>query len=96
MAQRVDEQKYEAMIAALYRFASNVYTAASEMQTLASVCAQALGSEDAAVGEIYLKIKDSQEKYADATGQAKAIAGAMQQELDDIRKEREVWSSDSD
>ena len=50
MAQRVDEAKYEAMISALNTFASNVYTASSEMQSLASVCTQALGEEDKAVG----------------------------------------------
>lgn len=94
MAQRVDEAKYEAMISALYTFASNVYTAASEMQSLASVCAQALSEEDKAVGEIYTKIKDCQLKYAEATNQAKAIAAAMQDELDEQRKEDQVWSSD--
>ena len=94
MAQRVDEAKYEAMISALDAFASNVYTAASEMQSLTSVCAQALSEEDKAVGEIYTKIKDCQLKYAEATNQAKSIAAAMQEELDEQRKEDQVWSSD--
>ena len=94
MAQRVDEAKYEAMISALYTFASNVYSAASEMQSLASVCAQALGEEDKAVGEIYTKIKDCQLKYAEATNEAKSIAAEMQEELDEQRKEDQVWSSD--
>ena len=94
MAQRVDEAKYEAMISALNTFASNVYTASSEMQSLASVCTQALGEEDKAVGEIYSKIKDCQLKYADACTQARNIAAAMQEELDEQRKEDQVWSSD--
>lgn len=94
MAQRVDEGKYEAMISALHSFATNVYTSSSEMQTLASVCAQALGEEDKAVGEIYSKIKDCQLKYAEACSQAKAIAAAMQEELDEQRKEDQVWNSD--
>lgn len=94
MAQRVDEAKYEAMIAALYKFASSVYTSASEMQSLASVCAQALSEEDKAVGEIYKKIKECQLKYAEATEQAKSIAAAMQEELDEQRKENEVWNSE--
>lgn len=94
MAQRVDEAKYEAMIAALYKFASNVYTSASEMQSLASVCAQALSEEDNAVGEIYKKIKECQLKYAESTEQAKSIAAAMQEELDEQRKEDEVWNSE--
>ena len=96
MAQRVDEAKYEAMISALYKFASNVYTSASEMQSLASVCAQALSEEDKAVGEIYKKIKDCQLKYAEASNQAKAIAASMQEELDEQRKEDQVWSSDDE
>lgn len=91
---RIDEAKYEAMISALYRFASQVYVSASEMQTLASVCTQALGEEDKAVPEIYAKIKDCQLKYAEATNQAKAIAAAMQEELDEQRKEDQVWSSE--
>ena len=94
MAQRVDEAKYEAMIAALYKFASNVYTSASEMQTLAYGCAQILGDEDKAVAEIYKKIKECQLKYAEATNQAKDIAAAMQEELDEQRKENEVWNSE--
>lgn len=91
---RIDEAKYEAMISALYRFASQVYVSASEMQTLASVCTQALGEEDKAVPEIYAKIRDCQLKYAEATNQAKAIAAAMQEELDEQRKEDQVWSND--
>lgn len=94
MAQRVSEEKYDAMISALYTFASNVYIAASELQTLASVCTQALGEGDKAVDEIYKKIKDCQLKYAEATTQAKSIAAAMQEELDEQRKEDEIWNSD--
>lgn len=94
MAQRVDEAKYGAMISALHTFASNVYSAASEMQSLASVCVQALSEEDKAVGEIYNKIKDCQLKYAEATTQAKSIAAAMQEELDEQKKEDEIWNSD--
>lgn len=94
MAQRVDEAKYEAMISALNAFASNVYTASSEMQTLASVCTQVLGEEDKAVGEIYSKIRNCQLKYADACNQAKSIAAAMQAELEQQRKEDQIWSED--
>lgn len=94
MAQRVDEAKYEAMISALYTFASKVYIAASEMQTLASVCAQALSDEDKAVGEIYARIRDCQLKYAEATTEARNIAAAMQEELDEQRKEDQIWDSD--
>lgn len=91
---RIDEAKYEAMISALYRFASEVYNTASEMQTHALVCTQALGEEDKAVPEIYKKIKECQLKYAEVTDQAKDIAEAMQAELDEQRKEDAVWASD--
>jgi hypothetical protein len=93
MANQVSEQCYEKMISELYSFANNVYNSASEMQTLASVCAQALNEEDPAVQQIYAKIKGCEEKYANATGLAKNIASAMQAELDYMRKEREGWNS---
>lgn len=96
MAQRVDEAKYEAMITALYTFATNVYNTASEMQSLATVCTQVLSAEDKAVGEIQTKINDCQVKYADATEKAKKIAAAMQEELDEQRKEDQVWSGDDE
>lgn len=94
MASKIDEPRYEAMIAALGVFSSSVATAASELQTLASTCVQAIGDDDKAAPEIYKRIKDSQEKYADAAGQAKDIAAKMQQELDDSRKEDGIWNSD--
>ena len=92
MAQRIDEAKYEAMISALYAFASNVYNAASEMQTLASVCVQAIGDEDKAVASIYAQIKESQLKYEEATSQARSIADKMQEELEEQRREDQIWS----
>lgn len=91
---RINEQSYEAMIAALYHFANTVYSAASEMQILASGCAQGLGEEDKAIPEIYKQIKECQLKYAEAVKKAKDIAAAMQEELDDQRKEDQVWASD--
>ena len=94
MAQKVDEAKYEAMISALYTFANNVSTASSEMQSIAAVCVQALSEEDEAVGEIYSRIQDCQQKYEIACTQAKSIAAAMQEELDAQREERQTWSSD--
>lgn len=92
MADKINEPKYEAMISALSTFASSVYAASSELQSLASVCVQAIGDDDKAAPEIYKRIKDSQLKYADATDQAKDIAAKMQEELDDARKEDNVWN----
>ena len=91
---RVNEANYSAMISALYTFASNVYTASSEMQTLASACAQVLGEEDSGVKEIYAKVRACQLQYAEATAQAKKIAAAMQEELDEAKREEAAWASD--
>ena len=53
-----------------------------------------MSEEDKAVNEIYAKIKDCQLKYAAACAQAQKIAQTMQEELDEQRKEDQVWSSD--
>lgn len=96
MAERVIESNYGEMISALYTFASNVYTKASEMQTVASVAASALGDEDSGVAETYKKLRECQLKYCEAVDMAKHIAATMQEELDEIKKEREIWESDLD
>lgn len=94
MAERINEANYSAMITALYSFANNVYTSASEMQSLASVCVQAIGDEDNAAGEIYKRIKECLLKYAEATEMAKGIAEKMQEELEAAKEDRNNWSSD--
>lgn len=94
MAERVDEAKYEAMIEALHTFASNVYTAASSMQDLAYGCAQKLSEEDKAAVEIYKRIKACQLNYAKATEKAREIATAMREELDEQKKEDDLWNED--
>lgn len=91
---RINEQKYEEMISVLHTFATNVYNASSEMQSLATVCASALGDEDPAVAQITSQINDCQVKYADVCETARSIANEMQEELDEQRKENEMWSSD--
>lgn len=94
MAERINEANYNAMISALNRFAGTVYTSASEMQSLASVCVQAIGDEDNAAGEIYKRIKECLLKYTEATELAKSIAASMQQELDAAKEDRDNWGSD--
>ena len=94
MADKINEQKYEAMISALQTFASTVSTKASEMQSLAAVCRSALGDNDEGSAEIYKKISECQVKYGDAATEALNIASEMQEELDEQRKEREIWDSD--
>jgi len=91
---RIDEKKYEDMISALHTFASNVYNASSEMQSLATVCASALGDEDPAVSQITSKINECQVKYSDACDTARSIANEMQEELDEQRQENDVWAED--
>lgn len=91
---RVDEAKYEAMIEALNTFANQVSTAVAEMESIAATSVNAIGSEDAAVAPINAQIRKSREKYDLAVQEAKRIAAAMQEELDEQRKEREVWDGD--
>ena len=94
MANEIRKENYAAMINALNTFAGSVTTSASEMQSLASVCASALSGEDKAAGEIYKKIRDCQLKYAEAAQQARAIAASMQEELDRAQEEDNVWAED--
>ncbi len=91
---KINEQAYETMIAALYAFASKVYVSASEMQTLASVCTQAIGEGDKANQEIYGRVRDCTLRYAECTDVAKHIAEQMQFELDRQREEDQVWGDD--
>ena len=94
MAQRVNEQKYEAMIAALTQFASSVSEKASEMNNLGAMCKQALGDGDEGVEKAISELRSCQRKYLEASKQALEIAQAMQEELDAQRREREVWNND--
>lgn len=94
MAERVNEAKYESMIAALQRFAANVSTLAEEMGACASTASSALSDEDEAVPEICRMIKSSELKYMKACKEALNIASAMQEELDEQRRERDVWTGD--
>lgn len=91
---RVDEAKYEAMIEALNTFANQVSSAVAEMESIAATSVNAIGAEDAAVGPINEQIRKSREKYDLAVQEAGRIAAAMQEELDEQRKEREVWDGD--
>lgn len=93
MANRIDESKYEAMISALYQYATNVYTHASKMHTAAVIIKGALGEDDKGAQEAYRHVTQCQEKYADVTEMAKKIAKAMQEELDEQRKEDAIWNS---
>lgn len=94
MADRIVESKYESMISALNNFATNIRTKAGEMQSLANICQSALGEGDEGAMQIHRKISECVSKYNDAAGEAISIAQKMQTELDNQRREREVWNSD--
>ncbi len=94
MADRIDEGKYKAMIWALETFASKVSTASTELQSLAGTCAQSLSEEDKAIAPIYQQVRKCQEKYGEAATEARRIAGLMQGELEEQRKEDQVWAED--
>ena len=89
---KIDEAKYEEMIAALKSFALNVSNAASSMKSVVSNCATALGSEDNAVPEITKSVNLSVKQYLMACKEALRIAKLMQDELDEQRKEDKVWN----
>lgn len=94
MADRIDEAKYAAMIDALQRFAANVSSLAEQMESEAATVNAALGDEDEAIGEINRQLRASELKYMHACKQALNIASSMQEELDEARKERQVWQGD--
>ncbi|MCD7822444.1 MAG: hypothetical protein LUG86_00230 [Oscillospiraceae bacterium] len=94
MADVYNEQNYQAMMQALYAFASNVYSVQSELQTLAGVCAGALVSGDQAVEEINKKITACTVKYAEIAERAGKLAEELQAEIDHHRKEDAIWAED--
>ena len=93
---RIDEKCYENMMTALYTFANVVYTKTSEMQTLAYTCTNVLGEEDSGTKEIYKKVSATQIKYAEAAKEARDIAAALQEELEDQKKEDQIWNSEDE
>lgn len=94
MAERVIVANYENMISALQTAARTIYDDAAELLNEANICASALGESDNAVPEIIQKVTECQQKYAECAAVAMDIAQAMQEELDEIMKEREVWDSE--
>ena len=93
---RISETCYENMMTALYTFANVVYSKATEMQTLAYMCADVLGEEDSGAKEIYKKVSDTRIKYAEAVKEAKDIAAALQEELENQKKEAQIWNSEDE
>ena len=94
MADRVVRANYENMIEALTGCAQKIYDDAAELLNQANVCASALGDSDNAVPQILQKVTECQQRYAECAGVAMDIANAMQEELEEVRKEEAVWESD--
>lgn len=91
MAERMIESNYQAMLEALYHFASRTGTLASNMQTLALIASSALEDEDTAVPAIYKQIRDCTVQYSNLADQAQAIAASISKELELGKTEHTVW-----
>lgn len=89
---RIDEQKYSEMIEALNSFSSSVNQSSSEMQSLVQTCAQGLGDDDPAAQASLRNIQKSVLHYQKAALQAQKIAKDMSDELEEQRRENQVWS----
>ena len=94
MADKIIEAKYEAMINALNQFAVKVGSLADEMDGKSVEAASVLSDEDVAAPQICRNIRESVKKYMYACKDAINIAKAMQEELDEARKEYEIWNED--
>lgn len=94
MAERVIVANYENMIGALSSCAQKIYDDATELLNQANICASALGDSDSAVPQILQKTTECQQKYAECAATAMNIARAMQEELEQISQEAQVWGSD--
>lgn len=94
MADRVSRVNYENMIEALSGCAQKIYADAAELLNQANICASALGDSDNAVPQILQRVTECQQKYAECAGVAMDIASAMQEELEEMAKEDQVWGSD--
>lgn len=94
MAERVVVANYENMIESLSNCAQKIKDDAEELLNQANICANALGDSDSAVPQILQKATECQQKYAECADTAINIAKAMQEELEQISKEAQVWESD--
>lgn len=94
MADRVVRANYENMIEALSGCARKIYDDAAELLNQANVCASALGDSDNAVPQILQRVTECQQKYAECAATAMDIAKAMQEEVEAMAREDDVWESD--
>lgn len=94
MADRVVRVNYENMIEALSGCARKIYDDAAELLNQANVCASALGDSDNAVPQILQRVTECQQSYAECAATAMDIAKAMQEEVEAMAREDDVWESD--
>lgn len=95
MGERVDEACYCNMIEELKGFVKDMYENGTQMRDAIKNCASILGDQDEGTNYILTSARDFLEKYLTIATEAKAIADAMESELEAQRREREIWSSDS-
>lgn len=95
MNERVDEACYYNMIEELRGFVKDMHDNGTQMRDAIKSCTSILGDQDEGTNYILTSARDFLEKYLNIAINAKAIADAMESELEDQRKEREIWSSDS-
>jgi len=94
MADRVIEANYENMINALQNASKAIYDDAAQLLMYASTCANALGERDTGAANILSNVQNAQRSYAECSAEAMNIAAAMQEELEEIQKEKDVWADD--
>lgn len=92
MASNINEAAYETMIGALNSFASKITELAGNLGAASDLCRSALSDDDAAIEPLCEKVKVSKGKYEACAATAKSIAGSMAEELEEARRERQVWS----
>lgn len=92
MADNIRNANYQAMMQALYNFHGRVYILASELHNVGLVASSALDEEDHAVPAIREELRRATVKYADLTKQAMDIAKAMEEELENVKKEQSIWN----
>ena len=94
MADMVNVQNYEDMIDALNTAANNIQNTSEDMASLVNTCVQALGDSDTGAEYLATQTGETIQGLYECVATARDIASAMQEELDAMREENNVWNSD--
>lgn len=95
MAERVVEKNYEEMINALNGTSKSILEYSKEMLNALQVCTSALGEGDLGAAQAAEKVTLCVSKYEEVVTEATRIAGAMQEELKIMQKERTILGTDN-